>query len=325
MPVQITLIGLGQIGASMGLALGAHKESILRIGQDKKIEAEREAVKRGAVDKVIHNLPSAVREARLVVLSLPLSQVRETLEVIAPDLQAGTLVLDTVPVKAEVFNWAKELLPDGCHHVGLVPALNPKVLHNLNPGMEAARADLFVNGLFVVDAPPGAPEQAVTLASDFVRLLGAAPLLADTAESDGLMAVTHLLPQLAAAAVLNATVDQPGWQEARKLAGRPFATVTSGLAYHDGIDSLRISSLHGRANIVHVLDVLMAALKGLRDDIEKGNEDGVAERLEAALEGRERWLSERMAADWSETTSRPVDIPSFVERLFGTATAKPRR
>ena len=47
MPVQITIIGLGQIGASMGLALASHKDKILRIGHDKKAEVEREALKKG--------------------------------------------------------------------------------------------------------------------------------------------------------------------------------------------------------------------------------------------------------------------------------------
>ncbi len=30
-------------------------------------------------------------------------------------------------------------------------------------------------------------------------------------------------------------------------------------------------------------------------------------------------------ADWREETSQPIDIPSFAERLFGTAIAKPKR
>jgi len=324
MTVQITLIGLGQIGASMGLALGAHKESILRVGHDKQASVERQAEKLGAVDKVVHNLPAAVRDARLVVLCLPLSQVRRTLEAMVQDLQAGTVVLDTVPVKAQILAWIQDLLPSGCHYVGLAPALNPRLLHELSLGVEAARADLFEKGVFVVDAPAGTPEAAVTLACNFVQLLGATPLLADMAESDGLMAVTHLLPQLTAAALLNATVDQPGWEEGRKLAGRPFAAVTSGLAYHDEVDSLGLLAMHGRANIVHALDVLMAAVKGLRDDIENGDEAGVAERLEAAYEARERWLHERLLADWAETTRPTMDFPSLAERLLGGGMAKPR-
>lgn len=327
MPIQITIIGLGQIGASMGLSLAAHKDSILRVGHDKKTEVEHEALKKGAFDKVEHNLPGAVRDARLVVLAIPVSQVRETLELIAPDLKQGTVVLDTSPVKSDVAKSAKELLPDGCYYVGLVPALNPESLHNLQFGLDAARPDLFANSLFLVCTPSGTPEEAMVLAIDFVRLLGAEPLLTDLGESDGLMSTTHLLPQLVAVSLLNATIDQPGWQEARKVAGHAYAVVTAGLAYQDEIDSLRLSVLHNRANVVRSLDVTIAALRGLRDDIENGDDDGIAARLESALEGRQRWLNERMSADWkNETRSETFDMPSFSERLFGGMfEKKPRR
>ena len=318
MPVQITIIGLGQIGASMGLALAAHKNAILRVGHDKNPDIEREALKKDVADKMEHNLPSAVRDAKVVVLSIPVSQVRETLELIAPDLKKGTVVLDTTPIKADVQKWAKEILPEGCYYVGLVPAINPESLHDFHIGLTAAQPDLFTNGLFLVDAPYGTPEEAVTTAIDFVRLLGAKAILADPIESDGLMSTTHLLPQLVAASVLNATIDQPGWQDARKVAGRAYATVTAGLAYHDEIDSLRLSALHNPASIVHALDVTIAALRGLRDDIENGNDDGIALRLVSALQGRKRWLRERMSAEWTKSPeTEAMDIPSFSDRLFG--------
>jgi prephenate dehydrogenase len=318
MPVQITIIGLGQIGASMGLALAAHKDSVLRVGHDKKREVERDALQKGAADKMEHNLPAAVRDAKLVVLAIPVSQVKETLEFIAPDLQEGVVVLDTSPVKGGVQKWAKEVLPEGCHYVGLVPALSPDALHEFGLGLTAARADLFSRGLFLVDAPTGAPEEAVTLAMNFVRLLGAEPMLADMVESDGLMSTVHLLPQLVAASLLNATLDQPGWQDARKVAGRAYAVATSGLAYQDEIDSLLMSALHNRTGIIHALDMTIAALRGLRDDIESENGEGAAVRLESAFKGRQRWLGERLAADWGGADQRDMaDIPSMSERLFG--------
>jgi prephenate dehydrogenase len=279
---------------------------------------EREALKKGAADKIEHNLPRAVSDAKLVVLCLPLSQVRETLEFIAPDLKSGTVVLDTNPIKADVQKWAKEILPEGCYFVGLVPAINPEFLHDFQFGLTAAQPDLFSRSLFLVDAPYGTPEAAVITAMDFVRLLGAEVILADPLESDGLMSTTHLLPQLVAASLLNATIDQPGWQDARKVAGRAYATVTAGLAYQDEIDSLRLSALHNRTGVVHALDVTIAALRGLRDDIENGNDDGIALRLESALQGRKRWLDERMSANWTKSAQTELpNLPSFSERLFG--------
>jgi prephenate dehydrogenase len=327
MPVQITIIGLGQIGASMGLALAAHKEAFLRIGHDKKMEVEYDVLKKGAVDKTEHNLPKAVRDAKIVVLCIPLSQVRETLEFIALDLQEGTVVLDTSPIKADVQKWAKELLPAGCYFVGLVPAINPEFLPDFHSAPLTPQPDLFTKGVFLVDAPEGTPEKAVLLAMDFVRFLGAEALIADPIESDGLMSTTHLLPQLVAASLLNATIDQPGWQDARKMAGRAYATATAGVVYQDEIDSLRLSVLQDRASVVHALDVTIAAMRGLRDDIEAENDAGIVLRLESAFRGRQRWLNERMSADWtkSDRTEMP-ERPSLSEKLLGGLfVKKPRK
>jgi prephenate dehydrogenase len=323
MPVQITIIGLGQIGASMGLALADHQESILRVGHDKRADVERAALQKGAVDKAEHHLISAVREARMVVLAMPASQIRETLELIGPELKEGAIILDTTPVKAEVAELAKKTLADGCYYVGLAPAINPELLHDFTLGLDAARADLFANGVCLVDAAYGTPEEAATLAVDFVRLLGAHPILADIFESDGLMATTHVLPQLVSAALLNATVNQPGWQEARRVASRAYATMTSGVSHFDEINSLRMSAMQNRVGIVHALDVMIAALHGFRDDLENQNEDGISARLNAAELGRQRWWNERLAADWSELPkTEAVNMSSFFERLFGTTLFK---
>ena len=72
MTVQITILGLGQIGTSIGLALNEHKDLVRRIGNDADNNIARQAEKMGsAIDQVIFNLPSAVRQADLVILAPP--------------------------------------------------------------------------------------------------------------------------------------------------------------------------------------------------------------------------------------------------------------
>lgn len=318
MTVQIAIIGLGQIGASIGLALKARGVNIPIVGHDKDVQAAKEAQKIGAVDEVKYNLPASVRDAKIVVLALPFAGIKETLEVIAPDLKEGTLILDTAPAKATVATWAKQLLPQGRYYIGLTPAINAEYLHGTDFGVRAARADLFERGLVVVDAPMGTPENAFNLAMDFVTLFGAMPLLMDTAEADGIFAAMHFLPQLTAAALLDATVDKPGWQEARKLAGRPYASATAGLAYHDDIASLRDAVLENRENVVRLLNSFIVSLIHLRDTIEDNDQKAFAELLENALQGRIRWFDERLAAEWVKRETEPIDIPSFSERFFGS-------
>jgi len=323
MTVQITIIGLGQIGSSIGLALKARNVNVHLMGHDKDPQVAKEAQKVGAVDEIKHNLPASVRDAKIVILALPFGEMRETMEVIAPDLQEGVLILDTAPTKATVAAWAKELVPEGRFYVGLTPAINPEYLHGTEFGIKAARADLFEKTLMAIHAPQGTPGNVFELATEFVTLLGSLPLFMDTDEADGIFAALHTLPQLAAAALLDTTVDKPGWQDARKLAGRPFAAVTAGIAYHDDVTSLRESAIENRENVVRMLNAYISSLIKLRDEIDTNDRDALTARLEDSLQGRIRWFDERVAADWLNREAQQIDAPSFGDRvnqmLFGAA------
>ena len=312
MSVQITIIGLGQVGASIGLALAGQK-NIKRVGHDKVYEISRQAQKAGAVDEIKINLPSSVSEANVVILSLPLSEIRETLGFIAEDLQDGTVVIDTAPAKSTVAAWFEELIPQGRYYVGLAPAAGADYLHGIDLGVQSARADLFAKGLFMVNAPHGTPGEAVKLATDLVALLGAQAMISDSVEADGLLASTHILPQLASAALLDSTVDQPGWAEARKVAARPYASATAALAYHDEAKSLGEAALANRENVLRRIDSYMASLQKLRDGIEKNDNKAVIEFLEDAVKARDRWLSERTRADWQEIEN--AESQSFGDKL----------
>ncbi len=320
MTTQITILGLGQIGASIGLALKESKSPIHRVGHDKNTGLEKAALSLGVVDDV-SKLPQAVRGADVVLLCLPLAEMRETLKLIGPNLKANAVVMDTAPVKVGMLNWASEFIPQGRFYLGLVPSLAPDSFASSESGLNAARPDLFKHTVIAVDAPPGTPLEVEQLAVDLAKLLGAKAMLTDISESDGLMSSVHLLPQLTAAALLDATVDGSGWMDARKLAGRPFAGVTGGLAYYDDPASLKEAVLASRFSVVHALDVLMASLKGLRDDIENGDEKNVAERLDQAFASRERWLTERTAAEWLKEGGDVIELPDaagqFRQIFFG--------
>lgn len=321
MPVKITIIGLGQIGASMGLALAAHKDKVVTTGHDKEYSVEGRAKKLGAVDQTSHNLPNAVENADLVVLALPLTEIRDTFHYIAQDLRKDAVVVDTSPVKAQVAKWAQELLPESAHYVGIVPAIGAKYLAMTETGLDSARADLFSKGIFLLSAPPGTPGEAVKLVSDFVELLGSTAILTDFVESDGLMASTHLLPQLLSAALLNATIGQPGWNDLRKTAGRNYFTVTSTLTDSDGAEALGMASVHDRENVVRALNAVITSLIDLRDGLE-GNEDAFRKRLDSARNGRVNWILERGKADWTKMPDDNFEKPSLMETLLGSKLGK---
>jgi prephenate dehydrogenase len=319
MAIQITIVGLGQIGGSFGLALAEQKETIQRVGHDLNPDVAKKALKLGAIDRISINLPSAVREADIVLLALPLDQIRETLEIIASDLKEDVVVLDTAPIKKVVQSWVKELLPPKRHYVGLTPVLNPNYLLMPETGIDAARPDLFKQGLLCITAPPGTAAEAVKLASDLTQIVGAKNLFVDLLENDSLMVATHLLPQLISAALLNATVDQPGWYEGRKFAGRAYAQVTHPSAQFGEPKTVSSSSLSDRQDVLRMVDQVIAVLQAMRNEIDQEDSQALEERFERARQGRHLWWSQRQKADWDETPAPPqISTGSeVVGRLFG--------
>lgn len=318
MPVQITIIGLGRTGASLGLALAAYRDKVFVTGHDKEFSTERLAKQKGAVDATNHNLPASVEHADLILLAVPVHQVRETFGYIARDVKKDAVVVDLCPVKTEVAKWAMELLPSHCHYVGVVPVIGAGYLRQAETGADAARADLFLKSVFMISAPSATPGAALKLVSDFVELLGATAMMTDFIESDGLMTSAHLLPQLTAASLIGATVGQPGWQEVRKVAGVAYYAATSAFADDSDVDALHMSSMHNRGNVVRGLDRLIASLIELRDDIEEGNGESLKSRLQTAQRSRQEWLDQRGRGDWTGLDEKPVEKLTFLQRMFGS-------
>jgi prephenate dehydrogenase len=317
MAIQVTIIGLGQIGTSIGLALGEREDAFLRVGHDRSPAVAKKAEKIGAVDRVELNLPRSVAKAELILLAIPVDQIRDTLTIIAEDLKPGAVVMDTAPLKEVVGSWAGELIPAERYYVGLTPAINPAYLLETTSGAEAAHPDLFKDGMMVIIAPPRTDSDAIELAADLTRLLGATPLYADPLEIDSLMAATHLLPQLVAAALINSTVDQPGWREARKVAGRPFAHATNPFSYADQPENLQSASMLNQENVLRVMDRMIIALQDLREDIAKNDNTKFQADLEQARARRELWWKQRWAANWAaeEIDASPAEVPKTSDML----------
>ena len=310
MTVKIAIIGLGQIGASIGLALARHKDQVTTIGYDSVGEVNRKAIKMGAVEKIGHGLYASVDKADMIILALPLDQVRETLKAMAQDVREEAVVMDTAPVKLAVTAWAQEFLPPKRHYVGLTLAPNPLLLDETGTGVDSARADLFQNGLAAITTPPGTVGEAIKLAASFVTLLGARPYFADLAEVDGIMASIHTLPALAAAALAETVMGQPGWNDIRKLAGHAFMAATRPLDGQEAV-GLAETAQANRLNTVRLLDDYISALQSLRDEVNHEEKNNLQVRLQGLLNERAQWQRTRANNDWQSSGFPGQEIPTF--------------
>jgi prephenate dehydrogenase len=136
-------------------------------------------------------------------------------------------------------------------------------------------------------------------------------------EMDGLMTATHAVPQIMGAALLNATIDQPGWREARKMAGRAYAEVSGPIVHLGEPGALTSIAMLNRENMLRVLDSVIASLQTLRDDIHREDAEVLTERLERARKGRERWWKERQDANWAAEGRPKIERASAASSIFG--------
>ena len=320
MTVQLTIVGLGQIGTSAGLALAGYTNRVTRFGHDREPNIAKRAQEMGAVDKIFFNLPAAVENADIILLALPIDQIRDTLQVISPCLQENAVVMDTSLGKSAVAEWAKEFLPPDRHYVGLIPAINPLYLHEVENNIHAAHADLFTKALMAIIAPRGTVGAAIKLATDLSSMLGATPFFIDLTEADSMTTSLQVLPQLTAAAIANLNMDQPGWDDARKLAGRAYFAATA-LVDLSEEGALVETVFQNREHVVRVLNELITSLEELRDDVADQERDNLTYWLEQARLGRSKWLRERNAGDWQTLELNKMGISKnkrgVWKRLFG--------
>ena len=201
-------MGVGLIGGSIGLA--ARRTGWEVVGVDAP-EVLEEATELGAIDR-----PSTIKEARgadLIMLSAPISKVRELIGELLP---TDALVTDAASAKNAIVQEAQQ---KDLRFVGGHPMAGSQLA-----GVTNAKPDLFSGArYFLTPTEDTDPEDYREIAS-FVRELGATPTAVEPEKHDLLMAALSHLPHLMAAALLKVASDIS--PEALSFAGPSFRDLT---------------------------------------------------------------------------------------------------
>jgi len=305
---RVTIVGLGAIGCSLGLALQRSGAEVEITGHDKEPLASRQAQKIGAVHKTHWNLISACDGADLVVLAIPLQGIRDTLKALGGELRPGCVVTDTATVKTPVAAWAAESLPQGVYYVGGNP-----IVATEGAGADAAKADLFQEATWCVVSSAPASSDAIQLVTNVVTACGAKPYFVDVYEHDGLLAATDHLPTVLAAALLKAVGASPALREMRKVGSQQLAVATLP-AWAEAATSRDVCLLN-QENILRWLEVMQATLREVHELLAGGDEAQVGAFFEEARASWRQWQRGE-SAETSEVSLSDV-MPSMRSMLFG--------
>src|SRR5437868_1116306 len=99
---QITIVGVGLIGGSVGLAAKARGVAGRVVGVDRDPATVASAVALGALDAGTTDLAAGVAGAGLVVVCTPVDRIADIIVAAAPHARPGTLFTDAGSTKAAI-------------------------------------------------------------------------------------------------------------------------------------------------------------------------------------------------------------------------------
>lgn len=290
---RVAILGLGLMGASLGMALRAVGVAQVVTGYDADPGAAERARERGAIDIACADVSQAVAGADLIVLAAPIRAAPDLFSTIAPHLAPGALVTDLCSVKAQIVACAERILPDPGHFVGSHPMTGSE-----HSGVEAARADLYERCVWPLTPTERTTSEAVARLSWMIDRLGATPLPLDPAEHDAAVALISHLPRIAASGLVLVAGQSASWPVARELAAGGFRDTTR-VASGDPAMMLDICDANTAA-LLASLDAYIETLRLLRARIANGDAT-LEETFASAQRMRDGWLRARQPSEESLT------------------------
>ena len=286
---RVAIIGLGLMGASLGLALKRGGLAARVIGYARRPETRQKALAGGVVDMACDRIEAAAHGAEVIVICAPVSIIPEMMKAVAASAPApGAVVTDVGSVKARIAAEGARIFRGGrADFIGSHPIAGSE-----QHGLENARADLYRGAAVILTPTAKTSGRTFKTARLFWEALGAETVMARPREHDRIIARTSHLPH-AVAALLAACVARARPGLYGKFCGGGFRDTTR---IAEGEPGLWLDILgENRRFLKTELERFRKELENLLAGFKERDLRGVAGILARGARGRRRLLSGRAA------------------------------
>ena len=283
---KITLIGVGLLGGSLGLAIKQRRLADKVVGFVRRTASIAECETLGVVDHATLDLHRAVEKADLIILCTPLAQMHAVTEQMLPAIKRGGIVTDVGSVKGSVIRELEPLVTSaGAHFVGSHPMAGAEKM-----GVGAARADLFEESVCVITPTSKSERAAVGRVEEFWRAVGARPLRLTPEIHDELVSRSSHLSHVVAAELANYVLSPAHPKEQAMLCANGFRDTTR--IASGSPEMWRDIALANREHLARVLGVFIEDLQEFQLALKNGDQKLIAEFFEKAKQRRDQWCGQ---------------------------------
>jgi prephenate dehydrogenase len=280
---KITLVGVGLLGGSLGMALRKRRLAGSVVGFVRRAASVVECEGLGAVNLATLDLQRAVKGAELIVLCTPIAQMRGLVKQMLPALKPGAIVTDVGSVKGSVVRDLEALVAKtGAHFVGGHPMAGAEKM-----GVAAARADLFDGAVCVITPTPKSKLAAVRKVERLWKSVGARLLKLTPKAHDDLVSRSSHLPHVVAAQLASLILSPGHPREQGMLCANGFRDTTR--IASSSPEMWRDIALANRTNLSRALESFTDGLQDFRRALKSGDAGAVTKFFEQARDRRALW------------------------------------
>jgi len=289
---QISIIGTGLIGGSLGLTIHKKKLASKVVGIGRNPDKLDKALKRKSVDEVTTEYSQGVQEADLVIICTPVRCIVPIFKEIFPYLPQGCIVTDAGSTKNSIVQNIQNYLSQSgkkVYFIGSHPMAGSE-----KSGIEAAQEDLYEGSLCIITPPAESlyDPQILKRIESFWEKIGCRISRMEPQKHDLAVAAISHLPHLVSAILVN-TVS-----EMDNNSGHLFSIASSGFK-----DTTRVASgnpnlwsdisLENKEALINCLEIFETQLQSFKKEILSSNPEEISRLFEKAKHYRDSMVNSK--------------------------------
>ena len=272
--MQACVIGLGLIGGSMALSLKKNKFVHQVLGVDQNPVHAQKALDLGIADQILP-LEKAVKEAKLIILAIPVDKAEGLITTILDQINDQSIVTDLGSTKNGICNAVKNHSKRG-RYVASHPIAGTE-----NTGPDAAFDQLFQGKLSIICDAEQSDDDALQKIKSLYQSLEMNLTYMSSQEHDLHLAyVSHLSHITSFALGLTVLEVEKDEKNIFNLAGSGFAS-TARLAKSSASMWVPIL-LQNKDHLIRVMSEYIRFMEDFKNGIEEGNPDTLKKLIEQA-------------------------------------------
>ncbi len=220
---RVTIIGLGLIGGSLGLAIREKRLAERIIGVSRRPSTIRKAKAIKAVHATTLDIKKGVEGSDLIILAAPVLTIIKLAERISNCLKKGAIVIDAGSTKRHIVSKIESLLPQGVSFIGSHPIAGSE-----KSGVGFADKDLFKGAYCILTKTERTNKKALNKIKRFWSRLGIKVEIMSPYAHDKVISRLSHLPHVTSVALANTCFKKDlrltggGFKDTTRIAsGRP--------------------------------------------------------------------------------------------------------